>query len=311
MRKTLVQAILAAFCAILAALPMEGLPFEALAEKGGGVMLIAARNSFTSGGKLSAKSYVQDGLIAMWDGIENAGWGVHDPNATVWKDLSGNGYDLTMRGAKTDGRFSLDGAYAASSNKLIALYLGAVDFGGSDSYIECVFSFSDDTSETWGIALGLCKQALTSGGANALTTGMMFDFRWNTSNLHRYSMFYGLPYGKNQMIEDSPAYPGLRCGTYQFRGSPFGNWLNGNMFTGPIVGDGKGYVSESNDNFQNVTVGGMYWGNVSSPDSGSIIGTLPNRAEVKRICIYRTQLSSVEMNKNYAVDLARFNLPTT
>lgn len=39
------------------------------------------------GGGISAKSYVQDGLFSMWDGIENAGWGKHDPNATVWKDL--------------------------------------------------------------------------------------------------------------------------------------------------------------------------------------------------------------------------------
>ena len=30
----------------------------------------------------TAKDYVQDGLVAMWDGIENAGWGVHDPSAT-------------------------------------------------------------------------------------------------------------------------------------------------------------------------------------------------------------------------------------
>lgn len=54
-------------------------------------MLIAARESFAvhSRGTPTARSYVQDGLIAMWDGIENAGWGVHDPNATVWTDLVG------------------------------------------------------------------------------------------------------------------------------------------------------------------------------------------------------------------------------
>jgi hypothetical protein len=38
----------------------------------------------------TARDYVQDGLIAMWDGIENAGWGTHDPNATEWKDLMGS-----------------------------------------------------------------------------------------------------------------------------------------------------------------------------------------------------------------------------
>lgn len=37
----------------------------------------------------TARNYVQDGLVAMWDGIENAGWGVHDKNATEWVDLVG------------------------------------------------------------------------------------------------------------------------------------------------------------------------------------------------------------------------------
>ena len=35
----------------------------------------------------TARDYVQDGLIAMWDGIENAGWGTHDANAQYWTDL--------------------------------------------------------------------------------------------------------------------------------------------------------------------------------------------------------------------------------
>ena len=51
----------------------------------------------------TAKSYVQNGLIAMWDGIENAGWGVHDATATVWKNLGSTGstYDATAGSAKT------------------------------------------------------------------------------------------------------------------------------------------------------------------------------------------------------------------
>ena len=38
----------------------------------------------------TAKDYIQEGLIAMWDGIENAGWRKHNPNATVWVDLIDN-----------------------------------------------------------------------------------------------------------------------------------------------------------------------------------------------------------------------------
>lgn len=51
-----------------------------------------------SGGGGTANLYVQDGLIAMFDGIENAGAGKHSNSATTWKDLSGNGWDLTMAG---------------------------------------------------------------------------------------------------------------------------------------------------------------------------------------------------------------------
>ena len=36
--------------------------------------------------------YVQDGLIAHYDGIRNAGANLpHDPNVTTWADLSPNG----------------------------------------------------------------------------------------------------------------------------------------------------------------------------------------------------------------------------
>ena len=49
-----------------------------------GVEAIGEEASYT------AKDYIQDGLVAMWDGIENAGWGVHDANATTWKDLIGD-----------------------------------------------------------------------------------------------------------------------------------------------------------------------------------------------------------------------------
>ena len=41
--------------------------------------------------------YVTDGLVAMWDGEWNAGGGVHDATATVWKDLAGSS-DLAITG---------------------------------------------------------------------------------------------------------------------------------------------------------------------------------------------------------------------
>ena len=45
---------------------------------------------------LNAFSYIQKGLAACYDGVENAGAGVHDPNATTWVDLTGHGNDGTV-----------------------------------------------------------------------------------------------------------------------------------------------------------------------------------------------------------------------
>lgn len=43
-----------------------------------------------------SQGYAPEGLIAMWDAADNAGFGEHNPSATVWRDLSGNGHDLAV-----------------------------------------------------------------------------------------------------------------------------------------------------------------------------------------------------------------------
>ena len=45
---------------------------------------------------LSAASYAQDGLVGQWDGIENAGVGLHVANTNYWKDLTGNSGDFAV-----------------------------------------------------------------------------------------------------------------------------------------------------------------------------------------------------------------------
>ena len=65
----------------------------------------------------TARDYVQDGLIAMWDGIENAGWGVHDSSATTWKDLVG-GNDLVLQNT---AHFDENSLVSADRDNLTAL----------------------------------------------------------------------------------------------------------------------------------------------------------------------------------------------
>lgn len=63
-------------------------------------MLLGARQFFERRGAPAiptARDYVQTGLIAMWDGIENAGWGVHDDNLSDWISLVGNGETILLQ----------------------------------------------------------------------------------------------------------------------------------------------------------------------------------------------------------------------
>ncbi len=44
----------------------------------------------------AVSGYVQNGLIAHWDAIDNVGTGVHDASATTWKDLTGLHPDMVF-----------------------------------------------------------------------------------------------------------------------------------------------------------------------------------------------------------------------
>lgn len=61
-------------------------------------MNIAARVPFWAGQMPSAKQYVQRGLIAHWDGIENEDYGKHSQNPNRWKDLVGDRVFQTSEG---------------------------------------------------------------------------------------------------------------------------------------------------------------------------------------------------------------------
>ena len=71
----------------------------------------------------ASTSYVQDGLVAQWDGIDNAGTGTHNPNATVWKDLAGNlDMTLTANGSWTNGNALAVNGCAASGSTITPAY---------------------------------------------------------------------------------------------------------------------------------------------------------------------------------------------
>ena len=47
-------------------------------------------------GTVTSSSYVQDGLVGQWDGLENAGRGIYDATTNYWVDLTGNSGDFAV-----------------------------------------------------------------------------------------------------------------------------------------------------------------------------------------------------------------------
>ena len=86
-----------------------------------------------------AAAYIQNGLVACWDGVENAGVGVHDASATVWKDLVAGRefslYDVTVG----ENRMTFAGA-KTSYGSLNAADTEAVFLPATNGTVEVVYA---------------------------------------------------------------------------------------------------------------------------------------------------------------------------
>ena len=125
-------------------------------------MLINLRNALMAGKrKPTAKDYVQDGLLAMWDGIENAGWGVHNASATAWKDLIGQ-YDgaVNLSGLSWgEDRLHFTSGYNVN--------FGAVPIGSGALWIEICLDTTSTTSFTCYVGQGSMRYISSSTGGDS------------------------------------------------------------------------------------------------------------------------------------------------
>ena len=245
-----------------------------------GVVMFASAVAY---GYTSA-SYVQDGLIAQWDGIDNTGMGVHDPGAKVWKDLAGD-YDLSLLpkgGWSADGRsLTVYGASAVCSNSLPAY-----------KTIEVVYKM-----KTPGGRLLFC-----SGG-----TSQVSDFRFvvfnrdgETSGTTGYfSGAWKVP--APHVVWDSfdPSDVRSMAATYN-NGEAYAE--HGNVAA--VYADGVARADGSAD-----TSWGLGDGHIMIGDRAEA-GEYPWFGEVYTIRIYSRALSAEEIAANHAIDEARFYAPT-
>lgn len=82
----------------------------------------------------TAADYVQNGLIAHWDGLENIGYGEHSNNTSTWVDLAAN-YDLVNYAGESSGFWGDAWLENNTSNLSPSVFVAA----SSIPYITCEF----------------------------------------------------------------------------------------------------------------------------------------------------------------------------
>ena len=219
----------------------------------------------------SAKDYVQDGLVAMWDGIENAGWGTHDPNATSWVDLSSGNIVSLPQG------FSFVGNSLAVANANGEFPCS--DYNGSYFSVEYVFSLDDDNTSRE----CLFESKAANNSFRYKAAAYVEDF-WNHGGLTSRIFQRSGNIGKVMSIASTwnDIFSSTNVGIDYLNGEPLGNK------TIPY------YSAISSLN-------GFRIGRKNSS------GTTYHHVYSTRL--YSRALTAAEISRNYRIDKYRFNLP--
>lgn len=111
-------------------------------------MLIGARNGMLVKRGYTAKSYPFMPDLGAWDGIENAGFGLHKSNPTQWVDLSGNNRHFTnldcLDGFSDDAAIFVNRTGSVQQWKINPYSIKTIEVVGksaqTDSYLAFCFS---------------------------------------------------------------------------------------------------------------------------------------------------------------------------
>ena len=215
----------------------------------------------------TASRYIQDGLLACWDGYENAGVGVHDPSATKWKDLVG-GYEFTLTGVTVgDDRMVFAGTQS-SYGTLDATGTAATFDKAKSGTLEIVYASATGTgsqvilqsSSTSGIAIGILN-ATKLIDCNASSKMVLFTSGTATNGVS------------------------LRYSSAKFSSA----FANGSTAT----------LDGSNNNWGDSTA-------VTTIGTRTSKKTYPFNGAIYCIRVYDRQLTSEEIAFNHALDVVRF-----
>lgn len=226
----------------------------------------------------TARDYVQSGLVAMWDGIENAGWGTHNPSATAWADLTGNEGSVPAVGTPkwTDNAF--DGS--RDDNSAVGVY-----FKSSSNNLGEIIQTGTYSIE---IAVTPGTTIQSNGGIVGIGSSRQF-WIWEANNVRDYFID---AIQSSQGAWDRP--------TDNSRDKSYVYQFSLNNGTGLFLVNGTLMQTKS-------------YSTASKTSDGFCIGWIDvyntTRSQIHSIRMYSRALTAAEIAANYAIDKERFNLP--
>ena len=245
---------------------------------------------------LTSRSYVQDGLIAQYDGINNVGHGVaHSYGTATWVDLTGNGNDGTVNAAVTWGEKGWTNSTANIQPVTVGTGLAAaiasagrfsaqMTFTPSSNNRLYLFAQKSGTSKEFGIG------RVNEDGANA----------HNQIELYAVRPYWKRVYSGVRVFADdwSPITFSMAAGTFPF----YFNVYNG--------ADPNSIVSSISNA---VSSGSSTTPLAFASDATSVIGcdyadsSMAFCGTYNAFRLYNRELTEDEIKLNAAIDAVRFN----
>lgn len=239
----------------------------------------------------TAKNYIQNGLVAMWDGIENIGWGQHSDSATTWVDLKGTtNYDFLLRNSYT---WASNGLITSPTYDRIAETTSSIPYA-TNLTTEIVFetyAFPTTASRILFFKLG---ETLPYGNYNWAMRSLMFTHN-GTGKIGW--MFKSHSILSNTGYSNPPLNTPMSISTvYAVPSGSDDNKRKQNptrvLFDG--VAKSPSWASDGS------AIGGQMW--ISNNSTNGFYG------KVYAIRVYNRQLSNDEIGQNYAIDKQRFGI---
>ena len=237
-----------------------------------GVVIATPKSRWTS-----ARAYVQDGLVAMWDGIENAGYGVHDENATVWKDLIGSA-DWTLTSNATVVSNSLQCAGLSATGAGVTLADGM--------QIE-LYATVEPRTPGYRCIANLDKNHIMES---------LILYRYNNSMLTLGGRYEGFVYASAGIHGWSISLKGVKAIPSGHNYSAENLYLDGNATK--LDGTGNWWRSFKSTDYSNYASLGAF--NYNGED------VCPYKGRIFSIRVYNRKLTADEARHNYALDVERF-----